>query len=223
MATSKQKNTISNVFRYRSLEEENENPALYRKNEGGNIFNSKCLHTMVNETQPTIDLWHGLWHQGEMACLFGEPNVGKTILAMKIAADIVRRGESVLYFDFENAEHQLIPRYQGKEIPFIDILTFNYKNHYLKTDNHSLLDYIKRAALLRETHIIIIDDITHLFGIGNPADVRHVLNTLRSWTKHLRMSILVLAHSVKKRMNQIATIEQLAGSFECALSLPEKS
>ena len=160
MATSKQKNTISNVFRFRSLEEENENPALYRKNEGGNIFNSKCLHTMVNETQPTIDLWHGLWHQGEMACLFGEPNVGKTILAMKIAADIVRRGESVLYFDFENAEHQLIPRYQGKEIPFIDILTFNYKNHYLKNDNHSLLNYIKRAALLREAHIIIIDDIT---------------------------------------------------------------
>lgn len=225
MATREEKNTITNIYRLRSLEELENNPntSLYGKNEGGKIFIHKCLRDIIYDTQPPVDLWYGLWHQGEMACLFGEPNIGKTILAMKIASDIIKRDERVLYFDFENAEHQLLPRYQAKDdsgnnAPLIDILTLNHANYQIKHDNHSMLDYIKRAFLLHQAHIIIIDDISHLFGSGNQADVRFVLNTLRSWTKQFRVSILVLAHSKKKGTNQLANIEQLAGSFECAYS-----
>ena len=96
MATSKQKNTITNVYRFRSTRELNDNPELYQKNDSGNIFNSKYLDDVVRETPPPVDLWHGLWHQGEMVCLFGEPNVGKTILAMKMATDILKEKKSLI-------------------------------------------------------------------------------------------------------------------------------
>ncbi len=220
MATRIEKNTITNVFRIRSLEEEENNSDFYNDKDFGKVFVSKTVADIVCDSQPPVDLWHGLWHQGEMACLFGEPNVGKTILAMKIASDIIKRGENVLYFDFENAEHQLIPRYKGKwsETPLFSILSLNHANTNIKKDNRSMLSYIKRQIVMAQAHIIIIDDITHLFGSGNQADVRYVLNELRSWTKYLRASILVLAHSKKKGMNQLANIEQLAGSFECAYS-----
>lgn len=220
MATRNQKNTITNVFRLRSLEEEENYSDFYNDKDLGKVFISKTVADIVSDTQPPVDLWHGLWHQGEMACLFGEPNVGKTILAMKIATDIIKRKERVLYFDFENAEHQLLPRYKGTygENPLVEILSLNYANKNIKKGNRSMLSYIKRQIIKCQAHIIIIDDITHLFGKGDQADVRYVLNELRSWTKYLRVSILVLAHSKKKGFNQLANIEQLAGSFECAYS-----
>ncbi|MBR5085422.1 MAG: AAA family ATPase [Muribaculaceae bacterium] len=218
MATREEKNTITNIFRIRALEEEINYSDFYNDKELGKVFNSKSIEGVVSDTQPPVNLWHDLWYQGEMACLFGEPNVGKTILAMKIATDVIKRGQDILYFDFENAEHQLLPRYKGEDKPLVSILSLNYANKNINKDNRSMLSYIKRQIILRRAHIIVIDDITHLFGSGNQADVRYVLNELRSWTKYLRVSILVLAHSKKKGLNQLANIEQLAGSFECAYS-----
>lgn len=63
MATRKQKNTITNLYRLRSLEEFNNNPdtKLY-SDDLGVIFKSKCLRDIVSETPPPVDLWHGLWH-----------------------------------------------------------------------------------------------------------------------------------------------------------------
>ncbi len=223
MATREEKNTISNIYRLRSLEELENSPKqqAFDEKEGEKVFINKTIGRIVKDTQPPVDLWHGLWHQGEMACLFGEPNVGKTILSMKIAADIIKREERVLYFDFENAEHQLLPRYPEIDkhenyANYLEVLTINHANYQIEHDNHTMLDYIKRECLLRNVNIIIIDDITHIFGSGNQQDVRFVLNELRSWTKQLRLTILVLAHSKKKGTNKLANIEQLAGSFECA-------
>lgn len=144
---------------------------------------------------------------------------------MKIAADISKRSERVLFFDFENAEHQLLPRYTAKDdygnsiTPAFDITTLNYSNPAIMGNNRRMLDYIKRAFILKQAPIIIIDDITHLFGTGSQADVRHVLSTLRSWVKQFKLSILVIAHANKKKNEQIPTaIEHMAGSYECAYS-----
>ena len=59
-----------------------------------------------------------LWYQGEMACLFGEPNVGKTILAMQIANVLSKRGLKTFYYDFENAAHQFKARYKTDKFSF---------------------------------------------------------------------------------------------------------
>ena len=224
--TPEQKNTLTNYFRVSSLEDLNADTdgKRYPDNPGGqSVFITRSAYEVVESTPPPVDLWHGLWHQGEMACLFGEPNVGKTILAMKIASDIVARGQNVLYFDFENAEHQLLPRFaehsfDSPNSPKFTILTPNYYNHDLPKSNRELIPHILKYAANNLASIIIIDDITHLFGTGDPADVRYVLNTLRSWVKQQRISILVLAHARRRKPLQPITLEHIAGSYECAYS-----
>ncbi len=225
MATPEQKNTITNHFSVSSYQTLNADADHKRfpNNPGGPVFVSRMACEVVNQTPPPVDLWHGLWYQGEMACLFGEPNVGKTILAMRIAADIVARKQPVLYFDFENAEHQLLPRYQEHSIdaqnaPKFEIVTPNYDNPKLPRSNREWLTYIHKRALESNVNVIIIDDITHLFGTGDPGDVRYVLNTLRSWVKQHRLSILVIAHARRRSPLQPITLEHLAGSYECAYS-----
>ena len=186
----------------------------------GEPFDAQALSTMIGSALPAVNLWHGLWYQGEMACLFGEPNVGKTILAMQIANVLSKRGLKTLYFDFENAAHQFKPRYKTNKFDYnsgdasfiVKPLNPNYSTAPL--DSRSILEYIKKEFVQEKAPVIIIDDITHLIGSGDQADVRFVLNTLRSWSQHFLISILVLAHSKCRKMQQLTTIDNLAGSFE---------
>jgi len=75
MATREQKNTISNLFKLRVAEELRDNPdkEFYALNEEKEIFKTKVLRRIIEDTQPPVNLWQGLWYQGEMACLFGIP------------------------------------------------------------------------------------------------------------------------------------------------------
>lgn len=201
---------MDNEMRYHSK--------LYEK--GSEPFDAQELSSMAARSFPAVDLWHGLWYQGEMACLFGEPNVGKTILAMQIANVLSKRGLKTFYYDFENAAHQFKARYKtDKSDPnssdgnyIVKPLNPNYSN--AKLDSRSVLEYIKKDFTTERAPVIIIDDITHLIGSGDQADVRYVLNTLRSWTQHFLVSILVLAHSKRRKPSSLTTIDTLAGSFE---------
>ena len=194
--------------------------ALYKKER--EPFKNGKLSTLAQFSFPTVDLWHGLWYQGEMACLFGEPNVGKTIIAMQIANELNNRGLKTIYFDFENAAHQFIPRYNTDKIDIeSEEADFCVKqlNPFCVTaplDSKSILDYIKKEFVNARAPVIIIDDITHLTGSGDHADICHVLNTLRSWTQHYFVTILVLAHSWRRSPASLTTIDSLAGSFEYA-------
>lgn len=201
---------MDNEMRYHSK--------LYEK--GSEPFDAQELSSMAARSFPAVDLWHGLWYQGEMACLFGEPNVGKTILAMQIANVLSKRGLKTFYYDFENAAHQFKARYKtDKSDPnssdgnyIVKPLNPNYSN--AKLDSRSVLEYIKKDFTTERAPVIIIDDITHLIGSGDQADIRYVLNTLRSWTQHFLVSILVLAHSKRRKPSSLTTIDTLAGSFE---------
>ncbi len=62
-------------------------------------------------------LWMTLWYEGEVCCLFSDSNLGKSIYATQIAADIAQK-QKVLYFDFELSDKQFQLRYtdeQGKQ------------------------------------------------------------------------------------------------------------
>ena len=210
--------TITEEFMRRMDNEMRYHSKLYEK--GSEPFDAQELSSMAARSLPAVDLWHGLWYQGEMACLFGEPNVGKTILAMQIANVLSKRGLKTFYYDFENAAHQFKARYKtDKSDPnssdgnyIVKPLNPNYSN--AKLDSRSVLEYIKKDFTTERAPVIIIDDITHLIGSGDPADVRYVLNTLRSWTQHFLVSILVLAHSKRRKPSSLTTIDTLAGSFE---------
>lgn len=210
--------TITEEFINRMDNEMRYHGSLYQKE--GEPFQAEALVTAAGTSFPAVDLWHGLWYQGEMACLFGEPNVGKTILAMQIANTLCKRGLKTLYYDFENAAHQLKPRYNTHKYDsatgdgMFHIKSLNPNFSTAKLDSHSVLDHIKKDIINEKSPVIIIDDITHLLGSGNQADVRFVLNTLRSWTQHFLVSILVLAHSTRRKASALTTLDTLAGSFE---------
>ena len=63
--------------------------------------------SMCQNPKPLFDPF---WYEGEIGCLFADSNVGKSILAMQIAADIAKE-QRVLYFDFELSEKQFQLRY----------------------------------------------------------------------------------------------------------------
>ena len=165
--------TITEEFISRMDDELRYNSSLYQKD--GEPFGSQALSSMAGGSFPAVDLWHGLWYQGEMACLFGEPNVGKTILAMQIANELNKRGLKTLYFDFENAAHQFKSRYKTDKFNYstgdgefiVKPLNPNYSTAPL--DSRSILDYIKKDFVTERAPVIIIDDITHLIGSGDQA------------------------------------------------------
>jgi len=183
----------------------------------GEPFHSVPLNCVVSCSCEPVDLWHGLLYQGEIACLFGQPNVGKTLLAMQIANHLHKRGLKTIYFDFENAAHQMKTRYNidfNSSEGMFTIKEFN--NHYSTAphDAASILKYIKAEIMTEQAHVVIIDDINNILGSGSQQSVRQLLNTLRSWAKMFLVTILVIAHSDKCRPSQLTTLDSLTGSFE---------
>ena len=56
------------------------------------------------------DLYHGLWYEGEVCCLFADSNLGKSIYAVQMA-DAIAREQNVLYMDCELSDKQFQLRY----------------------------------------------------------------------------------------------------------------
>ena len=46
------------------------------------------------------DLYHSLWYEGEVCCLFADSNLGKSIYAVQMA-DEIARDQKILYVDCE--------------------------------------------------------------------------------------------------------------------------
>lgn len=60
------------------------------------------------------DLYHSLWYEGEVCCLFADSNLGKSIFAVQMA-DEIARDQKVLYVDCELSDKQFQLRYNNPE------------------------------------------------------------------------------------------------------------
>ena len=166
-------------------------------------------------------LWHGLWNEGEIACLFGDPNIGKSLLANQIANEAAAMGHQVLYVDFENPDIHFHSRYTTKEETFIG----NYGNiHYvgLRFDTAHSASYtieqkfqaIQDAILVHRTPVVIIDDISHILPAKFSERSQSILHQLRHLAQNWHVAILVLAHTRYHRPDTPLSITHLAGSRE---------
>lgn len=114
-----------------------------------------------------IPLWKKIWHLGEVACLFSDSNLGKSILAVQIATKIAE-SQSVLLFDFELSEKQFQMRYTGdfgEYYKFPDkLFRVEINNEHLSISNldSSIIDNIEQAAIQTEAKILIIDNLTYM-------------------------------------------------------------
>ena len=163
-------------------------------------------------------LWKNLWHEGEVACLFADSNVGKSIYAVQIGSHIAQR-KRVLYFDFELSDKQFQMRYTTP-----DNRKVTFGKNFLRCEidpdligegsiEDSIIRDIERVALQYKSRILIIDNITYLSGVTESPDCasRLMLNLMRLKKKY-GLSILVLAHTPKRNMTSPLTQNDLAGS-----------
>lgn len=165
-------------------------------------------------------LYDGFWNEGELACLFADSNVGKSILSVQIADHITRRlGKKVHYYDFELSEKQFQMRYTDEQTDlsytFSDLLTIARFDHSaaLADENGDVIDIIERAAKEDECDVIIIDNISVLNNQLESGEAAGRLMARLMELKHsMNLSVLVIAHTPKRDLSQPITQNDLAGS-----------
>ena len=169
-------------------------------------------------------LWHGLWFEGELACLFGDPNIGKSVLADQIANDIAATGRKVLYIDFENSDSHFLRRtvFGGEQItanPNVSYLSVKWSaDMSARSSIQRKLESIESEILIRKAPVVIIDDISHITPAKFSGRSQQVLQRLRYICQQWRVSILVLAHTRYHRPDSPLSVSHLAGSREFAFS-----
>ncbi len=66
--------------------------------------------TMPGDMTPREWLEQDIVYRGVRGLLFGRTGVGKTMIALYVSAQTIKRGESVVYFDLENGADVIYPR-----------------------------------------------------------------------------------------------------------------
>jgi len=173
----------------------------------------------LGEREPEAKMLFGeFWHQKELCILFADTNAGKSVLAVQIANNIARarqtgpfactaKPEKVMYVDFELTTTQFYQRYSGPkgDHEFPDNFyraRFNPEN---ATDTSNSYDNLLMAGLeykIRQfgATVLIIDNISCLRGGTESAAVAlRLMNNLKSLKAGHKLSILVLAHTPKRR------------------------
>lgn len=163
-------------------------------------------------------LYLTLWYEGEVCCLFSDSNLGKSILAMQIAAQIAER-KKVLYFDFELSDKQFQLRYsdeQGNLNTFPDNLyrvEINRESLDVSNFEDVIIGNIEQAALQTGAKVLIIDNLTYLCIASEKGDVAGALMfRLMALKKKHGLSMLILAHTPKRCLSNPITQNDLAGS-----------
>lgn len=163
-------------------------------------------------------LYLTLWYEGEVCCLFSDSNLGKSILAMQIAAQIAET-RKVLYFDFELSDKQFQLRYsdeQGNLNVFPDNLyrvEINRESLDVSNFEDVIIGNIEQAALQTGAKVLIIDNLTYLCIASEKGDVAGALMfRLMALKKKHGLSMLILAHTPKRCLSNPITQNDLAGS-----------
>ena len=173
--------------------------------------------SMCQNPKPLFDPF---WYEGEIGCLFADSNVGKSILAMQIAADIAKE-QRVLYFDLELSEKQFQLRYtdeNGKLYRFPDKLFRVTINPDLLGSlsvpfEEAVMGSIEEAAISTESKALVIDNISILcMQTEKGEDAAALVRRLRELRARHGFSILIIAHTPKRNMCNPITQNDLAGS-----------
>jgi predicted ATP-dependent serine protease len=167
-------------------------------------------------------LYRALWYQNELACLFADTNLGKSILAVQIANEIAER-QRVIYFDFELSDSQFGLRYtneDGQLFRFSDnVLRAEISSERFNPDNfeEQIIDNISEALRLNDAKVAIIDNLTFLASAAEDAKVAgNLMIKLNALKKRENLSLLIVSHTPKRSMSNPLTINDLAGSKRLA-------
>lgn len=177
------------------------------------------------------ELYHELWYEGEVCCLFADSNLGKSIFAVQIA-DHVSRCKKVLYVDCELSDKQFQLRYTERSIdPETQderISVHRFSENFLRatidpdkltedTYGADVIGQIEHTAVHNQVQVIFIDNITFLCSTTEKGDDagKFMLNLLKLKKKY-GWSVMVMAHTPKRDPWKPITQDDLAGSKKLA-------
>jgi KaiC/GvpD/RAD55 family RecA-like ATPase len=173
--------------------------------------------TRAKEKPLPDDLFLGLWNEGEVACLFSDSNVGKSILALQIAEEVAKK-QAVIYFDFEMSDTQLQLRYSDETDTheFPDNLYRGSINPFAIAEGDfetALIQNIEAAAVKINAKVLIIDNLTYMCNDSEKGDSAGSLMMRLMRLKHkYGWSLLVIAHTPKRNESDPIEPRHLAGS-----------
>lgn len=188
------------------------------------MLSIKSANRTLTEASMTANpkqLYGEFWFEHEIGCLFADSNVGKSILAMQIAEDIAKTGETVLYFDFELSEKQFQLRFTDEQGNLHHFPSTLYRvqpdmNLIASIDEpfeDALMRNIENAAVETKARILIIDNISILcMQMEKGEDSAALVQRLRTLKNKYGFSILIIAHTPKRNMSMPITQNDLAGS-----------
>ena len=197
------------------------------------VFELESAKTLIQNEEksgtPIVHLFGDYFLKNEICCLFGDSNVGKTILCTDVAlsccggkcwwampmSDIK---EKVLYFDFELSSLQFARRYKGASDIFPNELERAELNQTTLVAGEDLFEALvnkitARQAAVDAPKVIIIDNLTYLSNsTTNAAQAIRIMKELKKLKSAYGLSIILVAHCPKRKKNKPITQDDLGGS-----------
>lgn len=164
------------------------------------------------------ELYHELWYEGEVCCLFSDSNLGKSIYAVQMAGEIAI-DRPVLLVDCELSDKQFQMRYTDQETGRRHIFPDNLYRAEINPVSLDVKDYEEKiiqhieAALRKNCSVIIIDNLTYLCNSSDKGvDAGLFMMKLMNLKKRYGWSLLIIAHTPKRSLTSPITQNDLAGS-----------
>ena len=122
------------------------------------------------------------YYRGSSILVTGTPGTGKTSVAATFVDAACRRGESCLYFAFEESREQIFRNMRSIGIDLkrwaSSRFLFMYAGRPTAAGLETHLLTIHRLCDEHEPKVVVIDPISNLIEVGNPADVKSLLSRL---------------------------------------------
>ena len=173
---------------------------------------------MVEQPDPA-PLFDCLWFEGELACLFADSNVGKSIFAVQMAEDISAH-QPVLYVDCELTNKQFQLRYSNSETGQYHVFPPAFFRATIAPERigsgdfeNCLLRDIEKAASLHKCRVIILDNLTYACNTSEKGDAAgQFMMRLKRLQMTYGWSLLIIAHTPKREEDAPIAASNLAGS-----------
>lgn len=186
------------------------------------MFTVKTANRTLKDAslRPNPDpLYHELWYEGEVCCLFSDSNLGKSVYAVQIAEDVAVT-QNVLLVDCELSDKQFQMRYTDPDTHVLHRFPaglfraeINPMSLDVKDYEEKILQHIEQAMLKLNCKVAIIDNLTYLCNSSDKGvDAGIFMMKLMNLKKRYGWSLLVIAHTPKRSLSAPITQNDLAGS-----------
>ena len=185
------------------------------------IFSVKKANDWIKDSRERPDprsFFHGLIVEYECTVIFASSGVGKSIFVTQIAEEIAWR-EPLLFIDLELADKQFQMRYTDPVTNQVHMFPDNFERAEIDPElivgedlEEAILDSIEDSAK-RGTQFFVLDNITFACNDSEKgATAGQFMMKIIRLKKKYHLTIIVIAHTPKRRGYEPITQNDLAGS-----------